>query len=520
MALHNKLLSALEDAYLWRPSTRDACITALAYLVWRVWTFNISPRLHPERPLIYPYWVPWVGNIASFLQNSNRTITQARLFFKNTRQPFTLVLGGQNVYIITSAQDTIAALKNVSQLSFDSYLKDMSARFGMSPTIINAAWRAHENTSSHPGGAIASQQLLPGPHMSHLQDSLLGRIHQILTWKNIPKFVVRENRGSEKVVSLLHLVRHTFTESTTQALFGEALQQVEPDIVAALGQFDYESWKFTYQVPPFLSLSMLPAKAIAQDGLRRYFELPESERAGACWMVQALETEIRALGGGSRDISASMMMLYWVATTNAWKATFWMVCQILYDPKLRRRVEEEIAPHMSKDLSHSGLQDQLNTLPLLNAIYCETLRTTASSISVRDVLEDCFISNVKLQKGSRLIIPFRQMLLDENVFGPDAEVFNPERFLHNPALVKNPSFRPFGGGATFCPGRFVAQQGAVTIVALLLSRLRIALSNPDQKFPIPNETKPCLGILDLKDDMDVLVTMNEGIGRVRSSKME
>lgn len=216
------------------------------------------------------------------------------------------------MYIITSAKDTTAAFKNVSQLSFDSYLKDMSTRFGMSPAIIDAAWRAHEKTSSHPGGAIAAQQLLPGPHMASLQDSLLGRIHQTLTWKTIPNFLVQEDRGSEKVVSLLHLVRHTLTESTTRALFGEALQQVEASIVEVLGQFDQESWKFTYQVPPIFSRNMLRAKAIAQDGLYRYFELPESERADACWMVRALETEMRALGGTSKDISASMMMLYWV----------------------------------------------------------------------------------------------------------------------------------------------------------------------------------------------------------------
>lgn len=186
-----------------------------------------------------------------------------------------------------------------------------------------------------------------------------------------------------------------------------------------------------------------------------------------------------------------------------------MTCQILYDPKLRRRVEEEIAPHMSKDLSPSGLQDQLDTLPLLNAIYYETLRTTASSISVRDVLEDCIIRNTKLQKGSRLVIPFRQMLLDENVFGPDAEAFNPDRFLHNPELAKDPSYRPFGGGVTFCPGRFVAQQETVTLVALLLSQFRIALSNSDQTLPVPDETKPCLGIMPLANGTDVLVTIRE-----------
>lgn len=30
----------------------------LAWLLWRLWTFTISPRLYPHRPRVYPYWLP------------------------------------------------------------------------------------------------------------------------------------------------------------------------------------------------------------------------------------------------------------------------------------------------------------------------------------------------------------------------------------------------------------------------------------------------------------------------------
>jgi cytochrome P450 len=413
------------------------------------------------------------------------------------------------VYIITSAQDTNAVFKHVSQLSFDSYLRDMSARFGMSPQTIEAAWRAHEKTSSHPGGAIAAAQFLPGPHMGAFQDVLLGRIHALFKWDAIPTSLSQKDAVSEKVVSLSHWVRHTLTESTTIALFGEALQQIEPNIVDALSQYDHASWKFTYQVPAMFSRDMLRAKDTVQNALYHYFELPASERTDACYMVHTLESEMRALDATSQDVSASMMLLYWVANTNAWKAAFWMIARILHDPNLKRRVEQELEPHISENLSPTQLQSRLDTLPLLNAIYYETLRTTASSISVRDVLEDTTISNLKLSKGSRLIVPYRQMLLDEEVFGPDAESFKPDRFLHNPELAKHPSFRPFGGGTTFCPGRFLAQNEATTVVALALSRFEIELENPGESLPGMDERKPCLGIMGLKEGVDISVRMKE-----------
>lgn len=413
------------------------------------------------------------------------------------------------MYIITSAKDTNAVFKHVSQLSFDSFLKDITTRFGMSPQTIEAAWRAHEKSSSHPGGAMAATQFLPGPRLAEFQDVLLRRIHAHLTWSTIPDSIIQKHTESEKVLSLSHWVRDTLTASTTCALFGEALQKIEPNIVDALAEFDTISWKFTYQVPAVLSRDMLRAKGTVQDALYRYFELPASRRTKSCYMVQTLESELRALNATSQDISASMMLLYWVANTNAWKAAFWMLVRVLYDAKLKQRVEREIEPLFDEELSPAEFQSQLDRLPLLNAVFHETLRTTASSISIRDVLEDCEISSLKLTKGARLIIPYRQMLLDEEVFGADADSFNPDRFLHNPDLVKHPSFRPFAGGTTFCPGRFVAQNEATTLVALIIGRFEVQLNDPRGTLPEMEERKPCLGIMEMKKGADVAVRIRE-----------
>lgn len=111
-------------------------------------------------------------------------------------------------------------------------------------------------------------------------------------------------------------------------------------------------------------------------------------------------------------------------------------------------------------------------------------------------------------------MPYRQMLLDEKVFGSDANVFNHLRFLHNPALAKSPSFRPFGGGTNLCPGRALAQKEILWFVALAIGKLDLVLGEgcdgshrniPDQ------ENNPYIGILRPVIGQDVHVRVRKPV---------
>ena len=111
---------------------------------------------------------------------------------------------------------------------------------------------------------------------------------------------------------------------------------------------------------------------------------------------------------------------------------------------------------MSQNPSTMELQARLgNNCPILMACYQEVIRTTVSSITARVVVSECVIGDKKLPPGACVIIPYRQMLLDEQIFGADADSFNPLRFVRDPGLVKSSSFWPFGGRLAYCPRRFV-----------------------------------------------------------------
>jgi cytochrome P450 len=83
------------------------------------------------------------------------------------------------------------------------------------------------------------------------------------------------------------------------------------------------------------------------------------------------------------------------------------------------------------------------------------------------------------------------------VWGPSTHDFDPERFLRDKSLARSQNFRPFGGGYTLCPGRFIARKAIYTIVALLFCRYDVTLDQGDihQKLPRLDDTTAGLGTM-------------------------
>ena len=104
-------------------------------------------------------------------------------------------------------------------------------------------------------------------------------------------------------------------------------------------------------------------------------------------------------------------------------------------------------------------------------------------------------------------MPYRQLHFEESVFGPQIHEFKPQRFLENPELARNPSFKPFGGGVTYCSGRFIARREVISFVALALHHYDLDLKDPGQQFPRQDENKPTLGVIGPAKGDDILLVV-------------
>ena len=131
----------------------------------------------------------------------------------------------------------------------------------------------------------------------------------------------------------------------------------------------------------------------------------------------------------------------------------------------------------------------------------------------RKVLEPTHIGEKVLQPGNSIIIPSRQLHTNEDVWGKNVKEFDAFRFAKKRSLARHSSYRPFGGGVTYCPGRVLAKEEVFGFLAILLHRFQMRLAQPNgdkgkqQKFPLLDDSKPALGITGPAKNMDVMVDL-------------
>jgi cytochrome P450 len=190
------------------------------------------------------------------------------------------------------------------------------------------------------------------------------------------------------------------------------------------------------------------------------------------------------------------------AHTNSIKATFWTILYVLATPNLARRIREETSKAFPEETSATRVPSTtylLNSCPLLASTFNEVLRLTATHSSTRAVDEDTIVNGYLLRKGARVLAPTSH-LHSSSFWGSDTSSFNPERLLKDASLDKtsNGNFRPFGGGVTYCPGRFLAKQETAITLALMLDRYEMDLVGGAAAFPLRHTEESTLENVKLK----------------------
>lgn len=180
---------------------------------------------------------------------------------------------------------------------------------------------------------------------------------------------------------------------------------------------------------------------------------------------------------------------------------------ILFDNDLYASIRAETLPAVRD--GELDMQYLAEKCPILRSVYYEALRLRKRDLAFRKVEQDTEIGGKLLRGGNFAIVPVCQLHDNEDVFGSDASRFSPDRFLKRQDLTGSPSYRPYGGGKTYCPGRFFAMQEIFGFVALLIHRLDVQLASPGQCFPIPDEGLLTLGISRPVPGSDLWVTLSD-----------
>lgn len=159
--------------------------------------------------------------------------------------------------------------------------------------------------------------------------------------------------------------------------------------------------------------------------------------------------------------------------------------------------------------------------PLLQSVFHEVIRLYSRGVSSRLVTEDTMLSGqYLLKKGSFLMIPTSVVHSDPTYWGSND--FQPRRFLKKDSSSKDTikrssaaCFRPFGGGATLCPGRHFASGEVLGVSAMMIYKYELTPASGIWTPPVPHQMSLATSIFPPKTDMEVRVGLRPGFEKTR-----
>ena len=206
---------------------------------------------------------------------------------------------------------------------------------------------------------------------------------------------------------------------------------------------------------------------------------------------------------------------------NTVPSVFYTLVHIYSDPSLTSDIRNELDASgflgTPADISQRpGLLAMPETCPLLHSTWQEVLRTHALGASSRYILEDVMLDDTfLLRKGMVVQMPMAVMHSDPAAWGEHVKEFQPRRFLKRNAASKGDfkqnftAYRPFGGGASMCPGRHFVTLEVMGLVACMLSRFDLV--PVDGKWDIPRQKQESLAtnVFPPEKDIKVKVVVRE-----------
>uniref|UniRef100_A0A1Q3FG72 Putative cytochrome n=1 Tax=Culex tarsalis TaxID=7177 RepID=A0A1Q3FG72_CULTA len=154
-------------------------------------------------------------------------------------------------------------------------------------------------------------------------------------------------------------------------------------------------------------------------------------------------------------------------------------------PETQQRVYEEVMRVYPTDESEFT-PDSLKQLEYMEMVIKETLRLfPVGPLILRQSVADSTIAGLFIPKGNMFGIDIFNMHRRKDIYGDDADQFNPERFSPERSKNRNPfSFLAFSGGARGCIGIRYAMMSMKIMVAYMVKNfvIKSKLKNEDLRF--------------------------------------
>ncbi|XP_022764621.1 cytochrome P450 714C2-like [Durio zibethinus] len=161
--------------------------------------------------------------------------------------------------------------------------------------------------------------------------------------------------------------------------------------------------------------------------------------------------------------------------TTAVSAT-WTLMLLASNPEWQDKARAEVLEICGGELPDA---DMLRQMKILTMVINESLRLYPPvPIMSRELLGNMKFGDIHVPKGVTVWTLALALHQDPDIWGPDADIFNPERFANGVAgACKLPHvYMPFGIGPRICLGQNFAMAELKILLALILSNFKLSLS--------------------------------------------
>ncbi|CAO2180020.1 unnamed protein product [Urochloa humidicola] len=155
----------------------------------------------------------------------------------------------------------------------------------------------------------------------------------------------------------------------------------------------------------------------------------------------------------------------------------WTMFLLSRYPEWQQKLREEVLRECGDEVPNP---DTVTKLKLVNMVLLESLRLYSPVVFIRRAAgSDLQLGSIRVPKGTLLSIPIALLHRDKDVWGHDADEFNPARFEHgvSKATPNHPNaLLSFSQGPRACIGQNFAMLEARIGIAMILQRFSFELS--------------------------------------------
>ncbi|KAG5800592.1 hypothetical protein H9Q69_000479 [Fusarium xylarioides] len=285
--------------------------------------------------------------------------------------------------------------------------------------------------------------------------------------------------------------------SFEQCYNGILAQPLAGQIISFINPFIPLRW-----LPVSANLNFIKAKSALKGMMTELIEQRTSEVAKAkelgtdsglsddllTRMIEASSVENQRLSRDELiDIAPQTMQVIAAGHETTASALLWTTYALSRDQKSQDQLRAEILGMNDSNKTAKAIDE----LPYLDNVVREALRVYSPTLIIPwEALEDIDIAGVKIPKGTTVQLVPAMAQLNPEIWGPDVETFNPDRWDRLSGDALSPyAMETFSNGPRMCPGKALALLNMKVLLVGLIRDFRIeSVGDEEVEFKNPSLT--------------------------------